>query len=66
MSRAAINSLSISIHAPLITGLAASIGSKERGRPMTMNTDREREKKKKLKKTQVNLGNTKAMRELHA
>lgn len=46
MSRAAINSLSISLHAPLTTGLAESIGSEERGRPMTMNTDREREKKK--------------------
>lgn len=45
MSRAAINSLSISIHVPLITGLAASIGSEERGRPMTMNNGRERKKK---------------------
>lgn len=45
MSRAAINSLSISLHAPLTTGLAESIGSEERGRPMTMNTDRERKKK---------------------
>lgn len=44
MSRAAINSLSISIHVPLTTGLAASIGSEERGRPMTMNNGRERKK----------------------
>jgi hypothetical protein len=32
-----------------------------------MNTDREKKKKKVVKQmTQVNLGNTKAMRELHA
>lgn len=46
MSRAAINSLSISIHAPLTTGLAASIGSEESEEgPVTMNTDREKKKK---------------------